>query len=285
LQKLVQGHLHIRLHKAKTLTDWRRRPLTAEQLRYGAEDVMHLLAIQDRLINKLERAGRRSWAHVEFARFEDMALYRRAEQDKLCRIKGAGSLKAQELAVLQALLEWREGAAQVLDRPPRTVLRDHLLVEIARTKTSSPAELRDLRGFNLSARNTRTISEIIREALALPQERWPKVIHRDTETPQETVLVTLATALLRGYSLDHNIAYGLVATKKSIRDLIRFYLDERRDGGDLTRGWRGETAGALLREFIEGKRLIGVDLRNGKLRLTSDRAKRRKGDDATGTTS
>ncbi len=283
LQKLVQSNMHIRLHKAKTLTDWRRRPLSSAQLCYGAEDVTHLLAIHRKLTRKLERLGRRDWAHAEFAKFEEMSLYRRAEQDKLCRVKGAGSLKAQELAVLQALLEWREGAARVLNRPPRTVLRDHLLVEIARTGISSPAEVRDLRGFNLSARNTQGLTNTIREALALPQDRWPRTIRRDSETPQETVLITLAAALLRGYCLDHQIAYGLVATKKSIRDLIRFYLDEQSDGGELARGWRGETAGALLREFLEGERMIGVNVRNGELRLTSDRtgARRHKDGDTT----
>jgi len=282
LQKLVQSNLHIRLHKAKTLTDWRRRPLTAAQLRYGAEDVVHLLAIHRKLTRKLERLGRRDWAHAEFAKFEEMTLYRRAEQDKLCRVKGAGSLKAQELAVLQGLLEWRDEAARALNRPPRTVIRDHLLVEIARTGISSGAELRDLRGFNLSVRNTRGISDAIREALALPESRWPPTVRRDSETPQETVLITLATALLRGYCLDKNLAYGLVATKKSICDLIRFHLGERADGGDLVRGWRGDTVGKLLREFLDGERMIGVNVRDGQLRLTSDRtrARGRKGDAA-----
>jgi len=269
LQKLVQSALHIRLHKSKTLTDWRRRPLTDEQLRYAAEDVAYLLPIHDKCRRKLKRLGRTDWAGAEFAKFEDIKLYHRAVEDKLRRVKGAGSLKARELAVLQALLDWRETTAERLNRPPRTVLRDHLLVEIARTGVSSTEELRDLRGFNLSMKNTRGLSAAVRRALELPREQWPTVISRDTETPQEAALIALATALLRSYCLEQNLAYSLVATKKSIRDLIRHYAGQCDDGGELNQGWRAASAGALLGEVIGGERVVSVRCRDGQYKLST----------------
>jgi len=271
LQKLVQSALHIRLHKSKTLTDWRRRPLGTEQLRYAAEDVAYLLPIHDKAKRKLKRLGRTSWARAEFAKFEDIQLYHRAVEDKLSRVKGAGALKARELAVLRALLDWRDTTAEGLNRPARTVLRDHLLVEIARTGISSSQELRDLRGFNLSTKNTRGLSAAIREAQALPQDQWPEVITRDTETPQETALIALATALLRGYCLENSLAYSLVATKKSIRDLIRSQGNQRDGSGELGRGWRSESAGALLREVLAGERVVTVQCANGQYKLTTQR--------------
>ncbi len=271
LQKLVQTFLHIRLHKSKTLTDWRRRPLTPEQQRYAAEDVAHLLPIHRIIMNYLKRTDRLDWANAEFAKFEELTLYRRAEEDKLQRVKGAGSLKGRELAVLRELLAWREKAAEGLNRPARTVLRDHLLIEIARTGMSSTADLADLRGLNLSSKNIRGASEVIVEALKLPEDRWPKTIHREVETAQEQVLITLVTALLRAYCLENDIAYGLVGTKKSIRDLIRFHCKNRADGGELTRGWRGEAVGQLLREVLTGKRTMHVTIKKGQPHLKSSR--------------
>ena len=62
LQRLVQSTLHIRLHKSKTLTDWRKRPLSPEQIRYAAEDVSYLLEIRNLLDRRLGRLNRRNWA-------------------------------------------------------------------------------------------------------------------------------------------------------------------------------------------------------------------------------
>lgn len=269
LLKLVQTFLHIRLHKSKTLTDWRRRPLTAEQQRYAAEDVAHLIPIHRIIVGYLKRSGRLQWANAEFAKFEDITLYRRAEEDKLHRVKGAGSLKGRELAVLRELLAWRETAAQNLNRPARTVLRDHLLIEIARTGMSSISDLSDLRGLNLSTRNLRDASDVVNAALKLPQDAWPKPVHREIETAHEQVLITLVTALLRAYCLENDIAYGLLGTKKSIRDLIRFHCKNRENGGELTRGWRGEAVGQFLREVLTGKRSLHVTTRKGQPHLTS----------------
>lgn len=271
LQKLVQSYSHIRLHKSKTLTDWRRRPLTPEQIRYAAEDVIHLIPIHRIIVSKLKQSGRLEWAHAEFAKFEDITLYRRVDEDKLRRVKGSGSLKGRELAVLRDLLAWRETVAEELNRPARTVLRDHLLVEIARTGMSSASDLADLRGLNLSSKNRRRVSEVVTAALKLPEDRWPKTVRREVDSDQETILITLVTALIRAYCLDNNLAYGLVGTKKSIRDLIRFHDGNRSDGGELTSGWRGEAVGSLLREVLNGERTLRVMKNNGHAQLQSTR--------------
>ena len=72
LQRLVQNVLHVRLHKSKTLADWRKRPLTEGLIVYGAEDVCYLLAIQDFLNGKLGAAGRE---HNDLVRVESLLLH------------------------------------------------------------------------------------------------------------------------------------------------------------------------------------------------------------------
>ena len=57
LSSLVTGELGIRLPKADRLTDWLRRPLTADQLTYAASDVAHLFDLYDRLAAQLEELG------------------------------------------------------------------------------------------------------------------------------------------------------------------------------------------------------------------------------------
>ncbi len=270
LQKLVQATLHIRLHKSKTLTDWRRRPLTPEQVRYAAEDVCHLLQVREKLDGRLSQRNRLAWVSEEFERFEQISLYRRAEEDKLLRVKGSGSLKGRQLAVVREVLAWREEAAQRLNRPVRAVLKDHLLVEIAKLELRTAEEIQDLRGLNLSGRLVRGLCEVVVDALNTPRDKWPVLRPRDTETPKESALVALATAVIRGYCLEHCISYSLLASQKSIRELVRHFTKgrpaKRADVG-LANGWRGQTAGALLEELFAGRRTIHVENAKGECHL------------------
>ncbi len=262
LQKLVQATMHIRLHKSKTLTDWRRRPLSAEQISYGADDVCYLPAVREKLHKRLVRLDRTGWIREECERFEDISLYRRVEEEKLLRVKGSGALKGQQLAVVRELLSWREEIAEKLNRPVRVALRDHLLVEIARLSLSTFQEVRDLRGLNLSDRHIRELCRVVEKGLKTPREQWPKSTPRETETPQEAALVALVTAVTRGFCLEHDLAYGLVASKRSISELIRHVTQGHpgdRSAVELCHGWRGQAVGTMLEGLLSGQLTVRVE--------------------------
>ena len=74
LVRLVERVVHHRISKGQTLTDWLRRPLTPEQLRYAADDVIHLPEMYKTLRASIEKAGRWAWAREEFQRFEDPVM-------------------------------------------------------------------------------------------------------------------------------------------------------------------------------------------------------------------
>lgn len=273
LQRLVQSLLHVRLHKSKTLTNWRKRPLTPEQVRYAAEDVVHLPAVYRKLRERLARRNRLEWAREEFARFEDMTLYRRVEEDRVQRIKGAGSLRGRERGILLALFRYREAFARRVNRPARVVLKDHLMIEIARQGMTKFADIRDLRGMQLSDREVHRVCQVVEEALAAPVPERAASAPRDEEAPWEAAVAALATGVLRAYCLDHDLAYSLVATQKSIRELIRRRastgsLHEREV--DLLRGWRGQTAGKVLNEVLSGLRTVRVNGSPGELHVGTE---------------
>lgn len=261
LQKLIQALLQIRLHKAKTLTDWRRRPLTPAQLRYAAEDVCHLLAVRQRLGDLLTRAGRIDWAAEEFSHFENPATYGRANGQIGPRVKGITTLRGRHLSIARELLTWRDELARKLNRPARSILKDHLLIEIARLELTSFAEIRDLRGLNISDKQIHALAKVVEHAKSLPPEKHEPSAPSDFETPQETILIALATAVIRSYCLEHDLAYGLVATKKGIRDLIRHRTlgrNRKIEDVELLNGWRARTVGALLDELLAGGRTVRV---------------------------
>jgi ribonuclease D len=265
LQKLVRQCVGARLHKSKTLTDWRRRPLTEAQIQYGAEDVCYLLAVWRQVQERLKRSKRLEWVREEFAKFEDANLYERPEEEKLARLKGAGGLKGQALAVVRSLLSWRQVLAERRNRPARVALKDHLLVEIARHGLSTFEEARDLRGLNLADRDIHDLCRVVREALDSPKEKWPVPRRQDTETPHESVLIALSTAVVRAYCLEEDIAYGLAASKKSIMEMVRYCVNgsSTRENVELLRGWRRQTVGAILEGVLRGQRVIQVDGKSG----------------------
>lgn len=270
LQKLVQSVARVRLHKSRTLTDWRKRPLSAADLRYAAEDVLYLPEVHRKLCDRLARCGRLDWVRQECRRFEEITLYRRVEEDKLRRMKGAASLRAKELAVLHETMSWRDDLAQVLNRPARTVVKDHLLVEIARAGLSSFGDIRDLRGLNLGEKHIRSLCTVIERAREIPEEQWPTPPERETESSSEKVLMELAGAVIRDYCSANDLAYSLVASKRLIRALARDQTSSpTSDAGEveLLRGWRGETVGRLVSDVFAGKTVVRVERTNSRYRL------------------
>jgi ribonuclease D len=65
---LVSQLLGVQLAKGETLTEWRTRPLTRQQIRYAFDDVRYLLPLWQRIAGELAQLGRTDWASEEVAR-------------------------------------------------------------------------------------------------------------------------------------------------------------------------------------------------------------------------
>ncbi|MFC6330332.1 ribonuclease D, partial [Alloalcanivorax gelatiniphagus] len=97
-QRLVEDRLGVSLPKGATRTDWLKRPLSEEQLRYAVDDVKYLIEVAEGLREQLARLGRLDWWHEECERLRQDALRRAAPGDAWRQVKGAGALRGQELA-------------------------------------------------------------------------------------------------------------------------------------------------------------------------------------------
>jgi ribonuclease D len=259
LSRLAQATVHARIHKSQTLSDWRKRPLTDEQIDYAVEDVVHLPRIYRVLEDRLAAMGRESWAKEESAAMCAPCHFAPTGDQKLRRLRGTGSLTAQELAITEALLDERDKLAQEYDRPARGVLRDHLLLEMARRGWTEVAKLRSLRGLNLSASALRRLAEAIQRAKNLPREAWPQPTS-DEDTPQEEVLIALTTAVLRDYCGHNSLSFSLLANKQDLRNFVRGHTRRAHSPppSALTGGWRGAAVGSLLEQFITGRCALRV---------------------------
>lgn len=255
LSRLVQAVLHRRIAKAQTLTDWSRRPLTDDQFRYAVEDVLYLPRVRDKLQKQLETRGRLAWADEECRQYEESAHYQPAIEDRVFKIKGSKRLDARGLAALGLLVKWRDRWAAEKNRPTRALVRDDILVEIARVRPTAASELEVLRGFP-QAKNPRVVAEVIRlitEANALPANELPQPHVPRDDSPMFKAAMDLVSACIRAHCHDEDVSHELVATSARVRELMDFLTDKSLPEPVLLRGWRREFIGARLVDLLEGR--------------------------------
>ncbi|MDG3006382.1 ribonuclease D [Paludisphaera mucosa] len=258
---LVSQVLRATVSGSETRTDWRRRPLTPAQVRYALDDVRYLLDLQDRLGAELDRLGRREWAEAEFRDFM-VAVEERADQDRWRRLPGLHQLSRRALEAARRLSEWREGEARRQNRPMRQVMRDDLVVAIAKRMPNGRRDLEALRDFNRPGLISRAdeILKAVEAARGVPDDQLPEPAPRHDDAPGASTVANLLSAALAQCCLENKVAGSLVANTSDLKSLIRWRLDGC-PGGErpiLAEGWRGEMCGGLLLDVLDGRRTLRV---------------------------
>jgi ribonuclease D len=255
---LVQQLLGVQTGKIETLTEWRERPLTRAQIRYAFDDVRYLLPVWQRLSARLEKLGRLDWAREEFDRLATTLRPEEVAPEKWRKLRGLGSLDRRRLAVVRQLYLWREETAARLNRPPRTVVRDDLLVEIARHNPLRERDLQVIRG--LPRRDLPAILTAVEEARRLPPEQCPLPAEREQDLPQVTLVGGVLQAVLGDLCARWRLAPGLVASNQDVKNLVRARLQDSDLPADspLARGWRRQHILPELAALLDGRRSLRI---------------------------
>jgi ribonuclease D len=257
---LLGDALGVRLPGSAGFTRWDVRPLTSEQVEYAAGDVRYLLALADRLDERLQRSGRADWVRDE-CRALEASTDRRDPDEAWRRLPKVNQLSGPARAVAKELAAWRERTAAAEDRPIASVVSDAALVEVARRQPvdeSSLAKIRGLHGGVLRRRGRDLVAAVQRGREAAP-------IGRDGNgglglTAADAPVIALAEALLRQRALDAGVAYEVLAKRS---DLDRVVAATRRGEAEpdvrVLHGWRRELAGDELLRLLAGGRALRVD--------------------------
>jgi ribonuclease D len=261
LGNLVGQVLGVSLGGGETRTDWRRRPLTTAQLEYARDDVRHLLDLADGFTARLTELGRMGWAREEFEDFVD-AIARRADEERWRRLPGLHQLSRRGLEMARRLAEWREDEARRQNRPLRQVMRDDLLVAIAKRQPSNRRGLEALRDFNRPALLNRSddILQALDETRRLPEDQLPEPSFRLDEPPGLSIVANLLSSALAQCCTQNQIAGSLVANVADVKHLIRWHLDGAPEAHRpaLLQGWRNELFGTVLLDVLEGRVALRV---------------------------
>ena len=255
---IVQRVLNQHVDSSQTRTDWLRRPLSTDQLKYALEDVDHVLNIWRRQTAWLVKHGRMQWVESEIQRMID-DIVADDEMAPWHRLSGTHKLSRRELAVLQRLATWREEEAAFRNRPVRRVLRDDLVIDLAKRKPQTVAQALATRDLNRPEykRRLEDMVNVIIEALAIPDKDLPTKIRsrRQESSSDEQVISKLLSLSLSNRCAELDISQTLVANNKDLAELVRHHRFGEHDNGKprILDGWRQEVCGQLLLDVMDGK--------------------------------
>ena len=136
LADVLGKYFGVELDKQYQRADWALRPLPPEMVRYAAEDTAHLHRLADLLEAKLREKGRLEWVAEEF-RILEQGRFAGNAGPLFLRFKGAAALRPRQLAILEELLQWRDGEARKRDRPLFKVVGNKPLLALAQAPPQS----------------------------------------------------------------------------------------------------------------------------------------------------
>lgn len=247
---LVKALLGVELAKAETRSDWLKRPLSAQQLAYAADDVRHVHAMVEALDQKLSSRGQRERALADMARMLENAREERDDPQPHLSMRPAAQLDRPAQARLRRLLRWREQTARQKDLPRRWLLDNDVAITLARRP---PTSAQALDALLESARSARRLRDDIAALLAAPLDDDEKAMPLATDVERidrsrlkalQGVVAELATAL--------DLPEGLLCARKHLEALLT-------DGEwpAALEGWRREVLEAPLRRVLSSAACAG----------------------------
>ncbi|MBS7661316.1 ribonuclease D [Pseudomonas lalucatii] len=249
--RLVQAVLNIELPKGETRSDWLQRPLSATQVSYAAEDVLHLaeiyLALQQRLSPQ-----KNAWVLEDGAELV-ANLGREVDPQELYReAKLAWKLSRQQLAVLRALCAWREREARARDQPRNRIIREHSLWPLARSQPDNLVVLARIDDMHPKTvrQDGETLLQLIKDAAATSPADWPEALPEPLPVEAAALLKKLrAIGQRQAERLD--IAPELMLRKKTLEALLKSgYPHGPYELPDALRGWRRDLMGQALLDCL-----------------------------------
>jgi len=257
--ELVNAIIGVKLDKKHTRANWNRRPLSQDEIDYAMDDVRYLLPVYQSLKKQLDSKNRAAWIEKDLLAMTSVSTYLVEMSDLWKRLKGVQKLKGVELQIARLLCQWREQMAQQKNLPRRWIVKDEILIEIARLKPTTLSDLNsihdrgDAGNDKFFAKHAETLLQLARDAQNSPAAEWPRHEPRNSVTMHQQALGDCLMALCRVIAEENQIALATLATRKDIDSLIT-----NRKNSRLSQGWRFTMAGERLMNFIHGQSVLGV---------------------------
>jgi len=256
---LVRRFCAVDLPKSETRSNWLKRPLSPRQLRYAAEDVRYLPALEETLAGRLEREGKLAWFEDDCRRLIAAAGENENPRNwplAYRQVGGHEMLGDRGLLLLRRLCQWREREIRDRDLPRNWLASDRDLFGIAAALENSAeihagdianaAEVNPKFARRFGAALARMLSEPEEEPGPPPRPRPPlSLAPRQRETLKRCRVSVQREAERIG------ICPELLANKRQLQQII---ISHEKNGGidwpTELHGWRQQVLAPILTDEL-----------------------------------
>ena len=243
--ELVRQLLGVTLSKAHTRTDWARRPLSGAQIEYALDDVAHLGALRDALLERLSALGRVNWLEqelVDLGREEHLFVDPERAWE---RLKGLADLDPWRRSLARLLAAWRERRASERNRPRSWILPDTAVRGIVLRVPRTAVELGALEDVTPGFIENSGADVLALIDVLAPPSPLPPLPGRPRPDPELAAVVKRLGEAVRTAANELHLSPELLATRRDLEAIAR-----GRDDVPPLSGWRGELLGDRLRATL-----------------------------------
>jgi len=236
LASLLKNLSGLVIEKKYQKKDWSQRPLPSAMCVYAARDACHLMELSKLFEGRLRAKGLLSCVEEECEVLSKVRPAPMEDTPFFLRFKGSGNLDSRSLAVLEALLQFRDELARKQNQPPFKIVGNIPLMEMARKKPVNEDGLKSI--GRLSARQIKSLGrpllQRISQALRLPEEVLPSYPHKPRSAYDPKVARRIKA--LREWRLERSKSLGVDSALTLSNAQIRSLVDTPpKDLGELQR--------------------------------------------------
>lgn len=241
---IAKDLLEIEITKEWQRSNWQARPLHDEQLKYAADDVLHLPKIYEILHEKLTKQNKISWAIEEM----DSNIQKAITNDDLVRKFSFANKSKNYIENIKLLTLWRDDRARKLNVPRGFILKDDMIEKIAFCNPKTLEELEKY-GFKTRMFNADLKAQIIELILSKPfienGDEYPKLPFRMSE--EQKNLYLQSKILLQEKAIEYQISPELIINQSNLSSLVFGY----KAIPDILPSWRYEVFGRDLENILK----------------------------------
>ena len=178
-------------------------------------------------------------------------LYEKPSDQVWKKLKQVDKLKGQRLATAQQLAQWREETARKRNLPRNWLLKDDVLISMAKQLPADAENLKHIRGLSDGFRRSHgdAVLSIIEQSKQLKPAAPDPYKRKEKLTPLQDAAVDVLSAVAKSHAAELQINPAVLAPKKSLEDLVRGTTDT-----DIMQGWRATLIGEPIKAVLDGSR-------------------------------
>ena len=252
-ESLVNNIAKITLDKSARFTDWQLRPLSKKQIDYAISDVTHLSKVYSYLLEEMIKNNRVNWIKEEINKFFDLSIYITEPANAWKRIKFYSSNKTT-MSIFKEISQTREHLAKNLNVPRNKIMRDDIIIKLAKNPPKSLTEFDGLRGINLRNMNNSHKILILKSIETGKKSNNTDWLNNNTKSSNGSkAVIDILKIILLSCAEKYNISPLLIANKEDIKQIAQGEKNVK-----ALKGWRYEIFGSSALKLIEGSLTITV---------------------------